>query len=203
MRLFLAVLALISIAQAAPVALFDGKSFDGWEGETQKTWRVDNGEIVAGALDRTQEHNDFLATTKEFGNFEVRLKIKLIGTEGFVNSGVQFWSQRVPNHFEMSGYQADFGEDYFGALYDETRRNRVLAAPSKETLEKAVKRSEWNDYRIRAEGKRIQLWLNGVPTVDYTETDKDIAQKGFIALQIHGGAKTEVRFKDIVIEELP
>ncbi len=194
---------LVSVAHAAPVALFDGKTFDGWEGDTQKTWRVDNGEIVAGALDKKQENNDFLATTKQFANFELRLKIKLTGTEGFVNSGVQFRSQRVPNHFEMSGYQADFGEGYFGALYDETRRNKILAAPSKETAEKAVKRNEWNDYRIRAEGNRIQLWLNGVPTVDYTEPDNDIALKGFIALQIHGGAKAEVRFKDIVVEELP
>ncbi len=203
MKHLLILLALVSTASAAPVALFDGKTFDCWEGDTQKTWRVGNGEMAAGAPDKTQPHNDFLATTREFGNFELRLKIKLIGSEGFVNSGVQFWSQRVPNNFEMKGYQADFGEKYYGALYDESRRNKILAEPSKETAEKAVKRNEWNDYRIRAEGPHIQLWLNGVQTVDYTEAEKDIPQKGFIGLQIHGGAKTEVRFKDITIEELP
>ena len=203
MKTLLALLALVSTASAAPVALFDGKTFDGWEGDTQKTWRIEPGEIAAGAPDKKQEHNDFLATTKEFGNFELRLKIKLVGTEGFVNSGVQFRSQRIPNHFEMKGYQADFGEGYFGALYDESRRNKVLAAPDKEVLEKAVKRNDWNDYRIRAEGPRIQLWLNGVQTVDYTEAEKDIPQTGLVALQIHGNAKAEVRFKDITIEELP
>lgn len=201
--LLLLSLGLTSIGNAAPMALFDGKSLAGWEGNTEKTWRVEEGEIVAGTLDKTQPRNDFLATTKEFGNFDLHLKIKLVGSDGFVNSGVQFWSQRIPNHYEMKGYQADFGEDYFGALYDESRRNKVLAAPDKDTREKAVKRNEWNDYHIRAEGKRIQLWLNGVPTVDYTEADNDIPQRGFIGLQIHGGAKTQVRFKDISIEELP
>ena len=188
---------------AAPSALFDGKTFDGWEGDTQKVWRVEPGEIAAGAPNRKQEKNDFLATVKEFENFELRLKIKLVGTEGFINSGIQFRSQRVPNHHEVSGYQADFGEGYYGALYDEWRRNKILAAPSKEVAKQAAKPSEWNDYRIRAEGPRIQLWLNGIQTVDYTEPDDKIARKGIIALQIHGGAKAEVRFKDIEIEELP
>ena len=28
-----------------------------------------------------------------------------------------------------------------------------------------------NDYRIRCEGSRIQLWINGYQTVDYQEMD--------------------------------
>jgi hypothetical protein len=58
-------------------------------------------------------------------------RFKLVGTEGFVNGGVQFRSQRVPNHFEVSGYQADLGEGYWGALYDESRRNKVLVMPTR------------------------------------------------------------------------
>jgi hypothetical protein len=40
-------------------------------------------------------------------------------------------------------------------------------------------------------------------TVDYTEPEEGIPQRGLIALQIHGGGKAEVRYKDIEIEELP
>lgn len=186
---------------AAERPLFDGKTLAGWEGNTN-TWRVEEGMIVAGSLDRKQPHNEFLATTASFGNFDLKLKIKLEGTEGFVNSGIQFHSKRVPNHHEVSGYQADFGKGYFGALYDESRRNKILVAPAKEFAEKAVKVGEWNDYRIRAENGRVQLWLNGIQTVDYKEPDAAIAQEGILALQIHGGAKAVVRFKDIAIEEL-
>ena len=182
--------------------LFDGRSLDGWEGDTA-TWSVADGTITAGDVAKTQPRNEFLATRKRFEDFELRLKIKLEGTDGFVNAGIQFRTERIPNHHEVKGYQADFGHGYDGALYDESRRNKILAKPSPETLAKASKPGEWNDYRIRAEGRRIRLWLNGVQTVDYTEPDEAIPQEGIIALQIHGNAKSRVSYKDIVIEELP
>jgi hypothetical protein len=76
-------------------------------------------------------------------------------------------------------------------------------AASKETRENVVKPGKWNDYRIRAEGAHIQLWLNGVKTVDYTESDKTIPQRGIIALQIHGGAYTKVQYRNLLLEGLP
>jgi hypothetical protein len=184
------------------IAIFDGKTLNGWEGNTD-TWRVEDGAIVGGRMERKQPHNDFLATTHEFGNFELRLQYKLEGTNGFVNGGVQFRSRRVPNNFEVSGYQADLGADTDGNLYDESRRNRNLVEATKEVRKQALKPGEWNDYRIRAEGPHIQLWLNGVKTVDYTESEPDIVQLGIIALQIHGGAYTKVQYRSLVIEELP
>lgn len=190
------------LVAADAIPLFDGKTFAGWEGDTKTTWRIDNGEIVAGDVAKQQPRNEFLCTEKRYANFDLRLKIKLTGTEGFVNAGIQFRTERIPNHHEVSGFQADFGAGFDGALYDESRRNKVLAKPDKDTLAKASKPGEWNDYRIRVEGDRIQLWLNGVQTVDYTETDPKIAKTGIIALQIHGSAKSEVRYKDIAIEEL-
>ena len=193
----------LACAQAAPVPLFDGKSFDGWDGDTAKTWRIENGEIVGGSLTEKVAHNEFLATRKSYANFELRLKFKLTGTEGQINAGVQIRSERLPDHFEMIGYQADLGEKYYGALYDESRRKKVLAAPEADVIAKALKLNEWNEYRIRCEGKHIQLWINGVQTVDYTEPDDAIVQKGRIAVQIHGGGKAEARYKDLMIEELP
>lgn len=191
-----------SLALAAPKPLFDGKTFAGWEGETQKTWRIEDGAIVGGSLEIKVPHNEFLATERSYGDFELRLKFKLLGSEGFINAGVQIRSQRIPDHFEMIGYQADIGDKYWGALYDESRRKKVLAAPEPAVAEKAVKRGEWNDYRIRAEGRRVRIWLNDTLTVDYTESDETIVQQGRIALQIHGNGKAKVLYKDIVIEEL-
>ena len=199
--LFLSAMSPVVRAESRP--LFDGKTFAGWEGDTHKTWRIEEGAIVGGSLEETVPRNEFLATTREFGDFELTLQYKLVGTEGFINGGVQFRSERIPNHHEVIGYQADLGMGFDGALYDESRRKRVLAQPSRDVLAKALRQDDWNEYRIRAEGARIRLWLNGVPTVDYTEEDAEIAAKGIIALQIHGGCKALVRFKDIRIEELP
>jgi hypothetical protein len=102
----------------------------------------------------------------------------------------------------MVGYQADLGAGYDGALYDESRRNKMLSQPKKELLDMLLKKEEWNDYRIRCEGPRIQLWLNGTQTVDYTEKDPAIPLEGIIGLQIHGNCKAVVRYKDIELEKI-
>ena len=199
----LALCSTLSLAHAAPVVLSDGKTFDGWEGETSKTWRIEDGAFVGGSLIEKVPHNEFLATKKTYANFDLKLKFKLLGTEGFINGGVQFRSTRIPNNFEMIGYQADLGDGYWGSLYDESRRKKTLVSPPKELVEKALKKDEWNDYRIRCEGRHIQIWLNNVRTVDYTEPDESIVQDGYIGVQIHGNGKAEAWYKDLVLEELP
>ena len=194
---------LLPVFAGEPVALFDGKTFEGWEGNTGSVWRIEEGALTAGSLEKKQEKNDFLATTKEYGDFELTLKWRLEGSEGFVNGGVQFRSKRIPDHHEVIGYQADLGAGYDGALYDESRRKKMLAQPSKEVLATCQKPvGEWNEYRIRAEGPRIQLWLNGVQTVDYTEQDGDIERRGLIAVQIHGGPPSEAWYRNIRIRTL-
>jgi hypothetical protein len=198
----LTVLLVTTGVQAEFKPLFDGKSLDGWDGDTKKTWRIEDGAIVGGSLDEVVPRNEFLCTTKTFGDFELRVTFKLLGDPKQANAGVQIRTKRIPNHHEVIGYQADVGQGYWGALYDESRRNKVLAGPTKEVLEKAVKQGEWNEYRIRCEGPRIQLWLNGIQTVDFTEKDDKIERTGIIGLQIHGGAKAKVFYKDIKIEEI-
>ena len=185
-------------ADAKPVVLFDGKTLAGWEGD-EKTWKVEDGAIVGGSLDTVVPRNEFLCTTKSYENFELKITFKLTGDKAKANAGVQFRTKRIPKHHEVSGYQADVGQDYWGALYDESRRNKVLAKPAKDVIEKLVKHDDWNEYVIRAEGPRIQLFLNGTRTVDYTEKDDKIERSGIIGLQIHGGAKAKVMYKDITI----
>ena len=208
MRLLLGCCMVVAVAltaqgQGKAVALFDGKTFTGWEGDTAKTWRIQDGAIVGGSLAERVPRNEFLTTTRSYGNFVLRLKFKLVGSDGFINAGVQFRSQRAtkPAH-EMIGYQADMGAKFWGALYDETRRNKILAEPDPAEVATLIKLEDWNDYEIRAEGPRIRLSINGKQTVDYTEPDASIPQSGLIGLQIHGGGKAEVHYKDLTIEEL-
>jgi hypothetical protein len=190
---------------AQPVRLSDGATFAGWEGDIAKTWRLDGGAFVGGSRAATVPRNEFLATRRNYTNFVLRLRFKLTGNEGFVNGGVQIRSQRTqtpPN--EMSGYQVDMGDpEWWGCIYDESRRNRVVAKSDIQSINKVLRRQDWNEYVIRAEGRRIRAWINGVQTVDYTEPDDSIPQWGRIGLQVHGGGKTEACYKDISIQELP
>jgi hypothetical protein len=181
--------------------LWDGKTFNGWEGDTNKTFRIQDGAIVGGTMKEKIPRNEFLCTTRNYTNFILTLKFKLIG-EGS-NAGIQFRTKRIPNHHEVSGYQADMGDpSWWGCLYDESRRNKILAQSDIKEVNKVLKRNDWNEYKIKAEGKRIQLWINGVQTIDYTENDSGIDESGVIAVQIHSGPPSEAWYKDITIQEL-
>ena len=185
-------------------SLFDGRTFRGWEGDTVRTWRIENGAIVGGSLNDMVPRNNFLCTRRNYTNFVLRLKVKLIGKSGFINAGVQFRSQRLTNPaHEMIGYQADVGPGYWGSLYDESRRNKTLAAPDSLVITKLVKLNEWNEMEIVCENHHIRLYLNGNQTIDYKEADETLPQAGLIGLQVHGGGKLEVYYKDLILSELP
>jgi len=180
------------------VPLFDGKTLDSWNGNL-KSFRVESGAIVGGTLKEKIPRNEFLTHKSEFKDFELRLQFKVLGKGA--NAGVQIRSRRIPNHHEMIGYQADLGDGYWGALYDESRRNKVLANADAKLVNSILKRDDWNDYSIRCEGKRIQLWINDKQTVDYTEPDAKIEQTGLIGLQIHGGGPSEAWYRNVRIKE--
>ena len=189
-------------AASASQSLFDGRTLDGWSGDTN-VWMVRDDAIIGGSL-KGNKQNEFLATVRSHRNFVLTLEYKLVGTEGFVNGGVQFRSVRIKKPAnEMSGYQADIGAGHSGCLYDESRRNKFLARGADDQIKRLEKSGDWNRYEVRCEGPRIRIVLNGETTVDYTEADTSLPQDGLIALQIHGGNKAEISFRSIVLAELP
>jgi hypothetical protein len=161
------------------------------------------GGIIVGGSTNGNARNEFLTTTRGYTNFILRLEYKLVGTEGFVNGGVQFRSVRTkepPN--EMSGYQADVGAGHSGCLYDESRRNTFLARAGDDQIKRLEKPGDWNRYEVHCAGPRIQIFLNGERTIDYSETNATIVQGSLIGLQIHGGCKAEISFRNLTIEEI-
>lgn len=183
--------------------LFDGKSFEGWEGN-MKFFRIEQAAIVAGNLNEKIPNNEFLCTKQRYENFELRLDAKLIGQGD--NAGVQFRSERIPNHHEVIGCQCDIGligkdRSIWGALYDESRRKKFLAETPVDSF-KQIQQGDWNQLRIIANGNQIQIYVNGAKTVDYTEDDKQIAKSGIIGLQIHSGPPAEAWYRNIRIKPL-
>lgn len=196
----------LGVSAKSGTPLTDGLTFANWAGDTNQTWRLVDGAFVGGSLKAKVPRNEFLRSTRSYTNFLLRVKFKLVGTEagGFINGGVQVRSQPAANPpNEMVGYQCDIGEGWWGALYDESRRNKVLIKPDPKLVEQAVKKNDWNEYVIRCQGRRIQTTINGVQMIDYTEADESLPQHGLIGLQIHGGGPAEASYKDISIEELP
>ena len=176
--------------------LFNGKDLESWEGNTT-LWSARHGMLVGST--EGLKHNDFLATNQSFDDFVLKLTFKLEHGEG--NSGVQFRSVRIPGH-EMSGYQADLGQNFWGCLYDESRRNKVLVPASSGAL-KNLHKEDWNQYVIDAKGADIRLALNGVTSVQYHEEESAIAREGKFGVQLHAGGPTRISFKDVYIQSVP
>jgi hypothetical protein len=187
------------------VSLFDGNTLTGWEGDLN-WFRIEDGCIVGGSLEKEIPHNMFLCTTAEYGNFELKLEAKLVGPGD--NSGIQFRSHRIPGTTEVSGYQADMGGpigDFgvvWGSIYDEARRNKMLVVANQEEIKKAARTNDWNEMVLKCKDNHIQVWVNGYQSADYTEEDESIAKTGIIGFQIHSGAPTEVWLRNITLTEL-
>jgi Domain of Unknown Function (DUF1080) len=205
LRLFMGALglaALFSLVRAAGAdepaqfkSLFNGKDLTGWVTPADKSlFAVEDGEIV-GRTKETIKKNEFLATEKKYGDFVLKVKVKIKNG----NSGIQFRSKRTEEGV-VSGPQADVADDQWGLLYEERGRGMLERYP----LDKAkalLKDDGWNEFVITAKGQHVTIELNGTQIIDREDSEFD--KEGIIALQIHVWPEPmEVRFKDIQIKEL-
>ncbi|MFK7846831.1 MAG: DUF1080 domain-containing protein [Rhodothermales bacterium] len=186
-------------ARVQAISLFDGTSFEGWEGANE-FFRIEDEAIVAGSIHRIIPQNEFVCTINRFSNFRLKLETRLVGEK--TNAGIQFHTERIPNDNEVIGFQADIGEGYWGGLYDESRRNKMLASADSALIREIIKKEEWNVYELEAIGANIRISINDRQTIAYTEQDPDIPLEGHICLQIHSGPPGEQWYKSISLEDL-
>ena len=71
--------------------------------------------------------------------------------------------------------------------------------PTRPVSKDLAKKDDWNSLRVICEGPRIQIFVNGKQTVDYTETDESIDRVGIIGLQVHSGKPVEAWYRNIRI----
>jgi putative membrane-bound dehydrogenase-like protein len=174
---------------ANAAGFFDGRSLAGWRGDAA-LWSVVDGAIVGRTAGL--EKNEFLKSEYELADFRLSLEVRLTGEVG--NSGIQFRSRELENG-DVGGYQADIGTGWWGKLYEEHGRELLV-----ERGASTVAADGWNRYVIECRGARVRTWLNDEPCVDLE--DPDGARAGIVALQLHSGGPTEIRFRNLRLELL-
>ena len=195
------------IAQNEPgkdISLFDGKTLTGWKVTNpadKELWKVVDSVITGGDGTHKIKSNSYLQTVKEYGDFEFRCLFRLSGDSrtGMINSGIQYRSKIIDNN--MVGYQADIGNGYWGDIYDEHRRGKLVGGDLS-VLKHLLREDGWNSYIIRVKGNQHTLYINGVKTCDYTEKDPSVPASGIIAIQLHSGGAATIQFRDITIQAL-
>ena len=224
-----AAFAAVAADEAGFKPLFNGKDLTGWDGNTN-LWSVEDGTIKGMTVaDPKLSHNTFLVWTNgTVEDFELRFSYKIVNG----NSGVQYRSKVVrqgPQGPILSGYQADFeaGTTYSGILYEEagrgilalrgqkaiitgdeanTNKHKVKLGTSvgdTKEIQSRIKKEDWNDYVVIANGNVLQHFINGMQTVEVADNhEAKAAKSGVLGLQIHTGPPMTVQFKDIRIKTL-
>jgi len=199
------------------VNLFDGKTLEGWVVKNgTATYKVVDGTIEGTTTEGSR--NTFLCTKKKYGNFELEFEVKV---HNKLNSGVQIRSRKKEDDSAVNGPQVEIeasGDNgaEAGYIYGESIKYKVdgklkgigwMTPEDQRKPHKYLKDGEWNQFRVVANGPRIQTWINGHQVSDLTdERVYKSHPKGFIGLQVHGIPKGagpyDVAWKNIRIKEL-
>lgn len=177
-------------------SLFDGKTLNGWAGDTS-IWKVVDGSIQGSTegVPPIKQNTFLIYRGEEFGNFVLRADVKLRNG----NSGIQFRSEELPD-FVAKGYQADMAQgNWWGGVYEERGTRGVMVNGWKGKAETVVKDNDWNAVEVRCEGEMITITINGLKTAELKDSLK---LKGILALQVHRGPPMQVWFRNLRIKPL-
>jgi len=203
-------------------SLFGGKSLeeDGWDGNP-KFWSVRDGVILGQTTpENPASGNTFLVWRRgEVDDFVLRCSYRIKGG----NSGIQYRSREF-DKWVIGGYQGDFeaGETFSGILYEERGSRGIMCnrgqktsfdkdgkkqeaqVTDSKTLQAAIKREDWNDYEIIAQGTHLIHKINGQVTAECIDEQANArVSSGLLALQLHAGPPMSVEFKNIRIKRTP
>ena len=214
--------------------IFDGETLKGWKvsaktGHSNASKGKSGGKWVAekGALVGSQDipgNGGIVITEKEYGDFEVALEMN---NDDGPDSGLFLRStdtgkcyQAMIDYHKGGNLMGVYGEGIGGKPnvrnftfqkdVTEIKVDEYKPFPcpvSAEDWPKFWKHGEWNEVRARIEGNppKITTWIKGVKFMEFTDTEKRLADKGGIALQVHGGGdytKQFVRYRNIRVKEL-
>jgi len=190
--------------KAATASLFDGSTLKGLttvKKENEKFWTVNDSIITGGDGIIKIPTNSYLHTVERYGDFEFRCLFRITGDHnlGLINSGIQYRS--FIKDGKITGYQADIGRGYWGDIYDEHRRGKLLSGDLS-TLKYILNEEGWNSYIIRCKGNMHETYINGAKTAEYHEKDADVPSEGIIGIQVHSGGNAKIEIRNVTITEL-
>lgn len=189
--------------------LFDGKTFEGWEWDREGIWIINDGIIFS------TNGSSHLFSKKTYLNIDLSWDVCAydvgVPSEGLArprmgNSGVFVRGVKTGGGFPK-GYEIQVDpydvKNPTGGIYGLAPGNLLVDENGNWKKEAFfdVHEGKWIHQRVRIEGNRIQIWVNGQQTLDWTDENNSFPEAGYIALQNHH--KTDVvLFTNIKIKEL-
>ena len=170
------------------VQLLPGNDLTGWRvPDPNPWWTIRNG-VLTGKSD-PEQRGHVLETEKRYGDLILDTEVRF---RGEIDSGIFL---RKNDQLQVQiGVSRSLKRDMTCSVY-------YRGYPGKaEGVAKLLKKGKWNRIRVMARGPRFDVWLNGVQVLEYF--DERFRDPGPIGLQIHGGVKMKVEFRNMVVKEL-
>jgi Domain of Unknown Function (DUF1080) len=188
-------------------------------------WVVEDGALI-GSQDEPA-NGGIIITEQKYGDFEVALEMK---NDDGPDSGLFLRSadtgkcyQAMIDYHQGGNLMGIYGEGIGGKPHvrnfsfgknvteivpaGKNEQSTFLSPVAFKDWQQFWKHGEWNELRARIESNppKITTWIKGVKFMEYTDSEKRLADTGGIALQVHGGGdytKQFVRYRNIRVKEL-
>ncbi|MBT5925651.1 MAG: DUF1080 domain-containing protein [Verrucomicrobia bacterium] len=192
--------------------------------ETGGSWVVKDGAII-GSQD-IPGNGGIIITDEQFGDFEVAVDMKNdFGPDSglFLRSTEEgkAWQAMIDYH-SGGNLMGVYGEGLGGKPHvrNYSFKEKVTEITTQPTGEPPLafpilpdawpsfwRHGQWNELRARIVGNppHITTWINGVKIMEWKETELRHADRGGIALQVHGGGDHTdeyVRYRNIRVKRL-
>jgi hypothetical protein len=191
MRLPLMFVALFTVVVADNPKLetiFNGRDLSGWTApDKERFWRVEDGVLVGESVAGMKE--SYLSTEKTYGDFVLEFDVRWTGE---IDSGVEM---RKPNLQLQLGVSRSLKRDMTGSFYVDSVIKYPEAGQAKTVAQLMYPEGQWNTFRLEAKGPEFTVWINGQPASHYI--DPKFAGPAPLGLQIHGGLKMKVEYRNI------
>lgn len=173
--------------EAGWIALFDGRTMDGWEkvGNNDSHWAIEDGSLVGSGT-----QSMLVCTNGPFKNFRYRVEAKI--NDGG-NSGVYFRTKRKPGF--RDGYEAQIGSTHSdpirtGSLYGFCHVYKQVVKPDEWfTYDIEVKDDVWRGREMT----RIKVTVDGNELYEYMDFAKTCPAGHFAFQQHDPGSKVYIR----------
>lgn len=186
------------------IELINGKDFTGWKAsENEATWSVVDGMFQAeGKRSHLFYNGEHLQ--EGFKNFELEVWVK---TYKLANSGIYFHTQYQQTGWPSKGIEIQVNHSHIGEG-DYVEFKKMGSLYGYRNLYKSFgKDSAWMQVKAKVENNRVQIWLDGLKTVDYVQPESTPSgvgrlDKGTFCLQGHD-VRSKMQYKSFKVRRLP
>ncbi len=196
-RLFFILLSMMAIAgsvgraESAPAEklepIFNGRDLSGWKSAAANSfWRVERGVLIGESVPALTEN--YLWTEQDYGDFVLEFEVRWTGE---IDSGVEL---RKPNMQLQLGVSRSLKRDMSGSFYV-GKPGYPEAGQAKDAAKLMRPEGQWNTFRLEAVGSTFTVWINGQQASRYT--DDKFSGAAPLGLQIHGGLKMKVEYRNL------